>query len=128
MAYTPVEIIALIVAVGVLVKLVLFLFAGGRKWSSLVEKIYGKPGLLPVVYLVLALVVLKYLLLEMCVVQIVAAMAFCGLLMGVVFATYGKYTVGFAKRVLQRPLPGWVWVSSLVWLALSVWVLKVLVF
>ncbi len=129
MTYTPVELIALIVAVGILVKLVLFLFVGGKKWAGVVEKVYGgKTGLIAVVYLILALVVLKYLLLEMAIVQIVAAMAFCGLLMGVAFAAFGKETVAFSKRVLNRPLPGWVWVSSLIWLVLAVWVLKVLVF
>jgi hypothetical protein len=129
MAYTPVELIALIVAVGIIVKLVMFLFVGGKRWAGLVEKVYGgKTGLLSVVYLVLALVVLKYLLLELSVVQIVAAMAFCGLLMGMVFAAYGKYTIAFAKKVLDRPLPGWVWVSSLIWLVLAGWVLRVLVF
>tara|TARA_Y100000310_G_scaffold76668_1_gene73169 strand:- start:1344 stop:1733 length:390 start_codon:yes stop_codon:yes gene_type:complete len=129
MAYTPVELIALIVAVGILVKLVLFLAVGGKKWSSLVEKVYGgRTGLLAVVYLILALVVLKYLLLELSIVQIVAAMAFCALLMGVAFAAFGKDTVAFSKRVLRRPLPGWVWVSSLIWLVLAVWVLRVLVF
>jgi len=120
---TPIEVIALIVALGAIIKL-LVIAANKNKWTGVVDYFYVKKAkLMLVIYIVLAIVVFYYLIQAMTIIQIFAAMAFLGLLVGITFLAYPKDISSFAKRILKGKLPPLIWIVSLVWLVLSVWVL-----
>jgi hypothetical protein len=116
------EVIALIVAIGIIVKLIALLCCK-KKWVKFVKKFYKNTGLAVLIFLILGVVVFGYLIQELTIIQIFAAMAFCGILAGLSLCAYPGEIIGFAERVLKGKLPGLVWISGLIWLVLSIWVL-----
>lgn len=126
---TPIEIIALIVAVLTIIKLIVILKDPSvwmRKVSLPLLK-SGKTGI--VVSLILAGLVLKYLLESLTIVEIYAVMAFVMLLVATGFMAYPKKMAslieqfGKDKHLIEKS-----WLQILVWLVLSIWVLKELFF
>jgi len=120
---TPIEVIALIVALGAIIK-ILVILVNKSKWVGVVDKTYGKnSGLMSIVFIILAIVVFYYLIQVMTIVQIFAAMAFCGLLAGIAITAYPQDITAFAKRILKGKMSPLLWLVTIVWLVLSVWVL-----
>ena len=76
---TPVEIIALILAIFILVKLVV-LAIRQKAWMRIPRVVFAKPILAMIVSILLAGVVLYYLLMEISIVHIFASMLFFALL------------------------------------------------
>lgn len=124
---SPIEIFAIIVAVLFVVKMVVILIKP-KAWFSVAKAMFVKPWLTMIVALVLALVVLKYLIASITIVQIFAVMLFMMLLMWMSFAAYSKEMLPMAKKLLKdRTALKRAWLSLIVWLALVVWLIYVLI-
>ena len=119
---TPIEWIAAVFAVLVLVKLVVIMI-NKKSWWNLTKGIYGNPGVTGFVFLVLAAVVLWFLLQELTIVQIMAAGIFMVLLMGFAFTGYSKELMSLATKIYAKKFSGWLWFYIIIWIVLSVWVL-----
>jgi len=125
---TPVEIIAFIVAALVIVKIVVLLI-NKEAWMKVPNAMFKQPMVTTVISLVLAAVVLYYLLAEITIVQIFAVI---GLLMFLIlpsFAVYSKEFMAMSNKLLKdKNVMRRSWIPTLIWVALSVWVLYVLFF
>ena len=88
MALSGVEIIAVIFAVIGLIKLLVIAVKKEAWHENVVKPAIARPGFMRIVYAVLAVVVLYFLLQELTIVQIFAAMAFAGMLMGLMFTAF----------------------------------------
>ncbi len=125
---TPIETIALILALVSVIKL-LTLIASPSSWYSnknpLVSILTGRT-VGPIVSLILAAVVLKYLLQEVSIVQIFAVTAFIALLLMVSIAPYSRSLMNWLRDEASRN--GNVlrssWLAVLVWVVLIIWVIK----
>jgi|TARA_B100000315_G_C14577583_1_gene588697 uncharacterized YccA/Bax inhibitor family protein len=122
MAYTSVEIIALIVIIASAIKM-LMLLVNPKGWMNFAKKIYAKPELVSIVALILAAIVLYYLVgAGITIIQILAITAFVALLV----------LIGIAKDVpaLMKKYEGMVkkgnlwkeyWLYALIWIVLLIW-------
>ena len=120
---TPVKIIALVFIVFVLVKL-LVICIDPASWKSVIKAIYVKPLYTICLSLIAASVVLTFLLQEMTIVQIFAAMTFMMALMMVQFAALGNDIVELSDRFFNdRNIIKKIWLSLSIWGVLIVWVL-----
>ena len=123
MAFTPVEIIALMLIAITIIKL-LVLSTNPKKWLSLVEGLYANANTTKVIALILAAIVLYYLLQEITIVQIFATMAFIFLIMAIKFASYKNDIIALARKILNKE--GVIKKSGLlvvIWLLLMIWAL-----
>jgi len=119
---TPIKILALLVAVIVAIKLLIILVQP-KSWLSVVKKVYAKPVLTMILALVAAGIILKYLLVELTIIQIFAVMSFMMALMAIGVAAYGKEIIDLAEKLLQdRNVIKKAWLSIVVWIILIVWV------
>ena len=121
---TPIEIIATIFSVLLIVKF-LYLKFNPRAWKKFSDKIMKKPKVTKWIYLVLALVIGYYLLQELNVVQIVAVMMFSGFLTGYTFMTFAKEFKPVYKEIWKNKeyLVQKLWPAWLIYLVLAGWVL-----
>ncbi len=121
---TPIEIMALIIAVFAIIKMLVILI-NPKSWMSVVKTIYAKPVITGVVGLVLALITLYYLLEELTIVQIFAVILLVYFLMLMGVAGYSKELLKWVegmlkdKRVLKKA-----WLALIIWILLIVWVLS----
>lgn len=129
MVFTPVEIIALILIIVTAIKL-LFIAANPGSWNkNVAKKVWKNPKRMATVSFVLALIVLYYLVQEISIVQILAAVAFTALLMTVGFAVYSKDLQKMTdkaykdKGILKKS-----WFYILIWILLLLWGAKELFF
>ncbi len=121
--FTPIEIMALIVAVLGALKILLILI-NPKSLLPVTKKVYGKPVATTIVALIAAGVVLSYLLVELTIVQIFAAMLFTMALMVVGAAAFGKEIIDWAQNIMQnRSFLKRSWLCLIIWIALIVWVL-----
>lgn len=123
MAFTPVEIIALIVIIASAIKMVM-LVINPKGWMNMAKGIYSKPFIVRFVALVLAAIVLYYLLMEITIVQIIATTAFVALLVLIGLAAeveplIKKYEALIKKGKLWKEY----WFYALIWILLMVWAL-----
>ena len=93
--------------------------------NNVVRKIYGKPGVLTIVSLLLGSLVLYYLIQEITIVQILAVMMFLMLLMLVSVSIYSQEFLAMADtiyrdgNILKKS-----WLPLVIWIALILWGLK----
>jgi len=119
---TPVEIIALLLALLLFVKLFfVFVFPDARK--NAVAKVYAYPAALAVVALLLGAVVLYYLLQELTIIQIFATCALFSLLFALSFAPFGKEMLQVVQKTQQWHILKKMWLAIAVWVILALWVL-----
>tara|TARA_Y100000296_G_C5092164_1_gene215428 strand:+ start:486 stop:872 length:387 start_codon:yes stop_codon:yes gene_type:complete len=124
MSFTPIETLALIIALLSLTKLLVILVNPKFWFKGVVKSIYSNPFTLQLAGLILAGVSLFYLLQEFTIVQIFAVMFFVMSLMLFGVATYGKDLLDFADKIYKRK--GAIrksWLSILIWFILIIWVL-----
>lgn len=119
---SSVEIIALaLVAIGV-IKLAVIL-VNPHAWFNMAKKITANTTVFRIAALALGAVVLYYLLTELTIVQIFASSAFMMALAWIGFSPYKKELMEFVNHhqdgVLKKN-----WLLSVIWLALSFWVVK----
>lgn len=123
---TPIEIMALIIAVFAAIKILVILI-NPKSWMNVVKTVYGNPILTTIISLVLAVVVLNYLLVELTIVQIFAVMLFLSLLMVIGIAAYSKDILQLASKLLEdREVLKKAWLAIIVWVILIVLVLYTL--
>lgn len=118
----PVEILALLVAALVAIKLFVIIVRP-KSWLRVVKTIYARPVLTMALALAAAAVILKYLLRELSIIQIFAAMSFMMALMVIGIAAQGKEIIGVAEKLLQdKNVIKKAWLSIIVWISLIAWV------
>lgn len=126
MAFNAIEIVALVVSLLVIVKLLIVSFKP-KSWFDLAKGLYSAPVVLFLVELVLALIVFYYLLQQLTIVQIMAAIGLGALLTGLSFTIYARETIAFASKFLKgKSLLSKAWLPILIWLTLAVWTLAAL--
>jgi hypothetical protein len=119
---TPIEIIALIFAIAILLKLVLFFWVFKPAMvKNIVEKMFKKTILLTVCFLILAAVLLGLLLQELNIFQIVTASLFGMLVFGLTLVMYPKSYMKLVDDVIEHKKKAWL--PWLVFVLLAVWVL-----
>ena len=123
---TTIEIMALIVAALVGIKLLVILI-NPRSWMVVIKTVYAKPILTILIALVLGAVTLNHLLKEFTIVQIFGVMLFLMFLMVIGFAVYSKEMVAWAERLLEdKAAVKKAWLAIIVWVALIIWMLYTL--
>jgi hypothetical protein len=128
MAFTAVEIIALILLALGVVKMIVLLISP-KSWLNLAKKLYNNKLVFQLVCLVLAAVVFYFLLQELTVIQIFAAMAFVALFIGVGLADPAKRIVSlYRKQIKEKTLLRSNWLYIILWIALMAWVFLELFF
>jgi len=125
---TPIEIMALIVAVFVGFKLLVILISP-KSWMGIVKTvtIWKNPIPTILVSIVLAAVTLMYLLQELTIVQIFATTLFVMFLMIITLSSCAKATLALEKQVFKemdvKKLSMETWLAIIVWGILTIWVL-----
>jgi len=77
-----------------------------------------------IVELILAAILFYYLLIELTIVQIFAAILVGAFLTGMTFAIYHKEAMDFGSKLLKgKTLLKRAWLPILIWLALTIWTL-----
>src|SRR3989344_5872721 len=121
---SAIETIALVLVIVSVIKL-FFLMVSPRSWFNAVGKLFLHPGIFTAIALILGAVVLKYLLVELTIVQIFAVMAFFAPLMWLTMSPYRKNLYDMATRELSS---GGIlkknWFGVVIWILLVIWVLK----
>ena len=119
---TPVQIMALIVAVLGAVKLLVILVDPKIWLKKVVKPIYASSGVASVVGLIIAAVSLYYLNKEFTIVQIFAVMLFFMGLMLMSFAVMSKEMLALADKALKKGILKKFWLPLIVWILLLIWV------
>ncbi len=121
---TPIEIIATILAIFILVK-ILIIFISLESWLKIAESLMKKRVLTTIIYSVLAALVGYYVFSSLNVVQVAAVMLFTSLLIALGFIPYSdtlikliKEDLGTRSDVFRKN-----WIYILIWLAIAIWVL-----
>ncbi|MDI6888444.1 MAG: hypothetical protein QMC78_01950 [Methanocellales archaeon] len=121
---TPIEIMALIVALFAGIKMLVTLI-NPKYWKNTVTKrSWANPTLTSLVSLVLTVVTLAFLLRELTIVQIFAVMLFAMGLIMLGFAPYSKEMLVLEDKMFKQKEKGWL--AGLVWAVLTIWVLYAL--
>lgn len=120
---TPIEIMALIVAIVSLIKIIVIL-VNPRYWKEVAHVLYKNQAITTIISIILAAVVLKFLLTELSIIQIFATTLFLMLIMIIGFSAYSKEMLQLADKVLNnRDVLKKAWVSLIIWIALIAWVI-----
>lgn len=121
---TTIEIIALIGAIIVPVKIIMLL-KGQKFWfETVTEKYWGNAVTTTILSLLAVAVLLFFLLQELTIVQIWAGAVFGMALTSLALAPFSKWMLGVEKKwFTETNVFKTGWVSLIVWIALIVWVL-----
>ena len=122
---TALEVIATILAVLVLVKISVVLVNPGLWIKKVAGPIFDNPALTTAVYAGLAIVVGYFVFASLTIVEVAAVMAFTSLLMGVGMLPYAKPFLKIAEEMAanRSELLRNVWLSIVIWVGISLWVL-----
>lgn len=125
MQYTSIEIMALIFLVIASIKILVILI-NPRTWhDNVVKNIYRNPKILMVLSLILSAITLYYLLKELTIVQIFAAMLFFSLIAAVGVSVFSKDLMKLTNKlyndkfILKKS-----WLYLLIWIVLILWGFK----
>ncbi|NQU78590.1 hypothetical protein HQ545_02375 [Candidatus Woesearchaeota archaeon] len=123
---SPIEIMALLLALFVAVKIITLLVRP-KEWMKIPGCVSSHPRLTMVVALVLAFVALYFLLAELTIVQVFAAMLFALLLILSAVSAYPKEMDALAQKMLkEKHILRQAWLPTIMWIALLIWVLYAL--
>ncbi len=123
MVLSSIEVMALVLAIVGIVK-VIVIVVNPSAWRRVIRAVYGSRGVLTIVSLVFGAVTLYYLLKEITIVQIFAAMLFLMFVMLLAVSAYSKQLLAFYDTLLKdRAVVAKAWVAIIVWVILTVWVL-----
>ena len=122
--FTPVELIALILVVFLVIKILLY-FTSPRGLLNIEKGFLSHPSILRWISLILAGIVLNYILKEVSITQIFAVLAFLSLLFVIGASFFGREIINMKESVIRsedgvRKLK---WYAFL-WIILLVWVLE----
>jgi len=128
MAFTSIEIIALIVIILAAIKMLVLLIKP-KAWMNFASGFYKKPALAQLFAFILAVVVFYYLIQVFTVVQILAVTAFVALLMMFALAKDLEWFISkFKARIKKGTIWKQYWFYTLIWLVLLAWGVKELFF
>jgi len=121
----PLEIIAVIFITVSLIKII-SLSVNPQFWNrNIVKKIFNNSHVSSLISFILSLVVLYYLVQEISIVQILAVMAFAGLLILYGFSISGKEVIDLLNKIYKdRSLIKKSLIYIIFWLILLIWGLK----
>ena len=118
-----IEILAVIFAILVLVKL-LFIIFSPNTWLGIVEPLLENKLVATLIYLILALIVGYYVLLSLSIVEVAAVMLFTSLLIGLAWIPYSDDVIKLRKEMLnKRNVVSKNWLSIIIWIVIALWVL-----
>lgn len=120
---TPIEILATIFAVIVIVKLAVFIAKPGILMKA-TEGMMKNEVLTTLTYLVLAVIVGYYIFAELTVVQVAAVTLWVSILIGIGVAPYSKILLKSRDELLSAGISK-AWLAMLIWAVLAIWVLYV---
>jgi len=121
---TPIEILATVFAVLILVKLTV-VATKPDLWMRMAEVVLGKPPLAMAIYLILAGVVGYYVFASLTIVEVAAVMLFTALLIGLGFIPLLPSVLKEVRETLVKE-PGLLrqfWLAMVIWAAIALWVL-----
>ena len=123
MAYTPIEWMALILIVGVAIKIIVILINPKTWYNSVVKKVWKAPNWIMLLSLILSAVTLYYLVQGgIGIVEILAVMLFFAFLIAVGVSVYKKEVIALADKMLKdKNIIKKSWLYILIWIALIVW-------
>ena len=121
---TPIEIIALIGAIIVPLKIIMLL-KGQKFWfEKVTEKYWGNAITTTILSLLAVIVLLFFLLQELTIIQIWAGAIFGMALTSLALAPFSKWMLGVEKKwFTETNVLKTGWIALTVWLALIVWIL-----
>jgi len=121
---TPIEIIALIGAIIVPIKIVMLL-KGQKFWfETVTEKYWGNAITTTILSLLAVAVLLFFLLRELTIIQIWAGAIFGMALTSLALAPFSKWMLGVEKKwFTETNVLKTGWIALIVWIVLIVWVL-----
>jgi hypothetical protein len=117
---TPIEILALICGIGLIVKLIMAV-VNPKPMMDLAKRLLKHTTFSTILYLVLAVVVGFYVFQAMTVVQVVAAILFGALLLGLCMVPYTGTALKIGEVIVGKSMIKKDWLGLLVWLGLAVW-------
>ncbi len=124
MTLTPIEILAAIAAILILVKLLLAAALKPKSLLNLYEAILIKHGAFAMAaYLVLLVIIGYYVFSSMSMVQVVAVMFFTSILIRLSLIPYSKPLYNLLKEILIKGFFRESWLTILVLLAIAIWTL-----
>ena len=124
---TPIEIMALIAAVIVPIKLLMLLRSQKSWFNTVTRRYWGNAIVTTILSLIVVIVTLFYLLQELTIVQIWAVTLFAMALISLGLAPFSKYMLNVEKKWFTETntlKAGWF--AAMVWVALIIWVLYAL--
>jgi len=126
---TPIEIMALVMAVVGLIKMT-YITISPKSWMPVVRAVYGGNGqVLQWIGLALTIGTLYYLLQVLTIVELFASMWFLVAIMLIGIGAFSKDLLAFAEKLYKRKdMLSKCWMSMAVWVVLCLWVLKELFF
>jgi hypothetical protein len=117
----PIEILATIFAVFVIVKLVVVTVKPGL-WMKWAKGMLKNELLITLIYFVLAVIIGYYIFAELTVVQVAAVTLWVSMLIGIGFVPYSKILLKTSDELLSVGISK-AWLSMLIWAGLAIWVL-----
>jgi len=120
---TPIEIIALVFALFVLIKIGVVVKSPKGWMKGVVKPIYRHNFISMIVITFLAILIFYYLLLELNIVQIYAVIAFTGLLIGIGFLQHPKEIMKLADVMIKKRFAYSMSLLLVIWSILSFWVI-----
>ena len=121
---TPIEILATIFAIVVLVKLIM-IAVNPKLWMKGVESILSNYVFTTLVYVLLTVIVGYVVFQSLNIVQVAAVMLFTSLLIGLTlvpysreFLTLGKEMIGTRSGMFRKA-----WLAIVIWIGIAVWTL-----
>src|SRR3989344_2113092 len=100
MNLTAIDIMAIILIVLSLIKITV-LATKPKSWIKVAKFVYGTPGITTIISLILAIIILRYLLAELTIVQIFAAMLLLVPLMAISFSAFSKDMITLANKIIH---------------------------
>lgn len=123
---TPLEIIALLGALMIIVKLVVVAMKP-KLWMKMPDHVFKHPKVAMVVSLLVAFLMLYFMIAEMNIIQIFAGVLFGAFMMFSVMASYSKeFTEAVKKMLKDKHVLAEAFIPVAVWFLLAVWVLYAL--
>lgn len=123
-SFTPMQIITLVLAVLVLLK-ILVMMAKPKFLLNLSEKLMGNKALFTLIALILAAITGYVVLKNVDIVTVGAVMAFTASLMALSWAPHSKALADMREKMTESALRK-SWLSVVIWAVLSVWMLYAL--
>ncbi|MCX5886160.1 MAG: hypothetical protein NT096_09675 [Proteobacteria bacterium] len=121
---TPIEILAVVFAVLVLLKL-LFVAVNPKVWMKGVDSIVSNYAFTTIVYVLLTVIIGYIIFKSLSIVQVAAVMLFTSVLIGLTMVPYldkllalGKEIVGTRSEMFRRA-----WLAIVIWAGIAVWTL-----